>query len=142
MKIHEAIENIFLRKHEKVYIKYTLNLLIYLKRRMVVLMTLVVLLLIPMLLPNLLPSSDLDENLLNHTLSITAVWSLLRLLGITDSVLTDQDILDEHNTDVGQALALSVFDAFVSKALSKNDGVLRANNMTTNTVVGRFSRMT
>ena len=101
-----------------------------------VLLTVVVILSVPIILPNILPSSDFDEKMLNHTLSIVAVWTLLRLPGITDSLMTDQDILDEHNTDVGQALALSYFDGFVKHALSKNDGVLRANNMTTNTVVG------
>ena len=41
---------------------------------------------------------------------------------------------DEHNTDVGQALALSYFEGFISKALSNEDGVLR--NIETNTVTG------
>ena len=41
---------------------------------------------------------------------------------------------DEHNTDVGQALALSIFEGFFRRALSNEDGVLR--NIETNTVTG------
>merc|ERR1719282_140667 len=81
-----------------------------------------------------LPASDFDDKLWTHSLNIMLVWILLRLFGITDSLLTNQEILDEHNTDVGQALALSYFEGFISKALSNEDGVLR--NIETNTVTG------
>ena len=40
-----------------------------------------------------LPASDFDDKLWTHTLNIMLVWSLLRLFGITESLLTNQEIL-------------------------------------------------